>query len=112
MFVKDIVKQRHFPLTSNLKRGCGYVLLANHRKWPEFKTVLAKTISCNWVLITNDGMLLMRQTKASEGSEQTKHWRGKSIVHKQSLAPSNAVSSQKLPTPLETNRVNLLYTAN
>ena len=28
---------------------CG-TLLADHRKWPEFKTVLAKTISCNWVL--------------------------------------------------------------
>ena len=49
--VKDIVKQWHFLQTSNLKRGCGYVLLADHRKWPEFKTVLAKTISCNWVQI-------------------------------------------------------------
>ena len=24
-------------------------ILADHRKWPEFKTVLAKTIPCNWV---------------------------------------------------------------
>ena len=33
------------------------VLLADHRKWPEFKTVLhvAKTISCNWVLGSNYG---------------------------------------------------------
>ena len=38
--------KRHFPLTLKLKRGCGYVLLADHRKWPEFRTVSAKTISC------------------------------------------------------------------
>ena len=41
---KAIVEERHFPLTSNLERGCSYVLLADHRKWSEYKTVLAKTI--------------------------------------------------------------------
>ena len=29
------------------------VLLADHRKWPEFKTVPGKTISCNWALMNN-----------------------------------------------------------
>ena len=48
--VKGIVKQWHFPPTSNLKIGSGYVLLADHRKWPEFRAVLAKAILWNWVL--------------------------------------------------------------
>ena len=33
------------------KRMEVYVILADYRKWPEFKTVLAKTISCNMVQI-------------------------------------------------------------
>ena len=47
--VKDIVEQWYFPLTSNLAKRMWLCPLADHRKWSEFKTVLDKTISCNWV---------------------------------------------------------------
>ena len=75
------------------------VVLAEYRKWPEFKTVPGKTISSNWVLITNDGMLLMRQTKASEGSEQTKQWRGKSLFTNNRLPLQCFVSSEPSDAP-------------
>ena len=38
--VNGIVKQWHFPLTSHLKKGCGYILLADHTKWAEFKAIV------------------------------------------------------------------------
>ena len=59
VLAKDVVKQHQFPLTSNLKWGWTHALYPNHRKCPEVKTVPAKIVSSNWVLLSVNATIIL-----------------------------------------------------